>query len=294
MPANIINGAKVAHKVLEDISQRVKKRLEIGARIPGLAIVLVGSDSASKIYVSKKREVCKKVGFLIYLYELPESTTQIQLLKLISRLNYDQNIDGILVQLPLPETINIGVIVEHISPLKDVDGFHSYNLGRLCNRTPTMLRPCTPRGIMTLLENYKINICRLNAVIVGASNIVGRPMSMELLLAGCTTTITHRFTQNLDQFIAQADLLVVAIGRPRFILGNWIKAGAIVIDVGINRLPSGQIVGDVEFDQAVHRAAWITPVPGGVGPMTIATLMQNTLYICEQKEMDNNFQRESI
>ncbi|VFP83967.1 Bifunctional protein FolD [Candidatus Erwinia haradaeae] len=284
MPAKIMNGTKLAQEILQDISKRVQERLGMGKRIPGLAIVLVGSDPASKIYVSKKCSASHKVGVTTRLYDLPVTTMQVQLLNLITQLNNDKSIDGILVQLPLPTTIDRSVVMEHISPCKDVDGFHPYNVGRLCNRAPTLLRPCTPRGIMTLLEHYQLNVCRLNAVVVGASNIVGRPMSLELLLAGCTTIIAHRFTQNLQYFVSQADLLVVAVGKPRFIPGHWIKLGAIVVDIGINRLLNGKIVGDIEFEQAAHRAAWITPVPGGVGPMTIATLMQNTLYVCEQND----------
>ncbi|VFP82830.1 bifunctional methylenetetrahydrofolate dehydrogenase/methenyltetrahydrofolate cyclohydrolase FolD [Candidatus Erwinia haradaeae] len=286
MPAKIMNGAQLAQEVLRSLFHCVQRRLEMGKRTPGLAIVLVGSDPASKIYVSRKIEACTKIGFITRLYDFPVTVTQIQLLNLIAELNKDKSIDGILVQLPLPTTIDRGSVMERISPLKDVDGLHPYNLGRLCNRAPTLLRPCTPRGVMTLLERYQLKICSLNAVVVGASNIVGRPMSMELLLAGCTTIVAHRFTKNLDSFVSQADLLIVAVGKPRFIPGHWIKLGAIVVDVGINRLINGKIVGDIEFEEAADRAEWITPVPGGVGPMTIATLMQNTLYACEQHEKD--------
>lgn len=236
-------------------------------------MVLVGDNPASQIYVGSKRRACEEVGFLSRSYDLPATTSEAQLLDLIAELNNDGEIDGILVQLPLPAGIDNTKVLEHISPAKDVDGFHPYNVGRLCQRAPT-LRPCTPRGIVTLLERYQIDTFGLNAVVVGASNIVGRPMSMELLLAGCTTTVTHRFTKDLRQHIENADLLVVAVGKPGFIPGDWIKPGAIVIDVGINRLENGKVVGDVDFDQASERAAWITPVPGGVGPMTVATLIK--------------------
>lgn len=254
-----------------------------GKRAPGLAVVLVGDNPASQIYVGSKRRACEEVGFLSRSYDLPATTSEAQLLDLIAELNNDGEIDGILVQLPLPAGIDNTKVLEHISPAKDVDGFHPYNVGRLCQRAPT-LRPCTPRGIVTLLERYQIDTFGLNAVVVGASNIVGRPMSMELLLAGCTTTVTHRFTKDLRQHIENADLLVVAVGKPGFIPGDWIKPGAIVIDVGINRLENGKVVGDVDFDQASERAAWITPVPGGVGPMTVATLIQNTLQACESND----------
>ncbi|VFP86634.1 Bifunctional protein FolD [Candidatus Erwinia haradaeae] len=284
MPAKIINGERIAQKIRQEIARSIKIRLASGKRTPGLAVVLVGSDPASQVYVARKCYACKEVGFFSRLYDLSAHTSQVQLLELIQQLNHDANIDGILVQLPLPPGIDSSLIMESIAPIKDVDGFSPYNLGRLCKRSPSMLRPCTPRGIITLLERYHINIFRLHAVVVGASNIVGRPMSMELLLSGCTTTITHRFTKNLDFFVSQADLLIVAVGQPRLIPGSWIKCGAIVIDVGINRLTNGKIVGDVDFDQACHRASWITPVPGGVGPMTVATLMQNTLYACETNE----------
>ncbi|SUI84006.1 Bifunctional protein FolD [Serratia marcescens] len=243
--------------------------------------MLVGENPASQIYVASKRRACDEVGFLSRSYDLPAATSEAELLALIDQLNADAEIDGILVQLPLPAGIDNVKVLERIHPDKDVDGFHPYNVGRLCQRAPK-LRPCTPRGIVTLLERYNIDTYGLNAVVVGASNIVGRPMSMELLLAGCTTTVTHRFTKNLRHHVENADLLVVAVGKPGFIPGDWIKPGAIVVDVGINRLESGKVVGDVDFDAASERAAYITPVPGGVGPMTVATLIQNTLQACEE------------
>ncbi|CFR10721.1 bifunctional methylenetetrahydrofolate dehydrogenase/methenyltetrahydrofolate cyclohydrolase FolD [Yersinia kristensenii] len=281
MSAKIIDGKTIAQQVRNEVAALVQKRLAAGKRAPGLAVVLVGENPASQIYVASKRKACEEVGFISRSYDLPMTTTEAELLALIDSLNGDSEIDGILVQLPLPAGIDNVKVLERIHPDKDVDGFHPYNVGRLCQRAPK-LRPCTPRGIVTLLERYDIPTYGLNAVVVGASNIVGRPMSLELLLAGCTTTVTHRFTKNLRQHVENADLLVVAVGKPGFIPGEWIKPGAIVIDVGINRLESGKVVGDVEFDAAVERAGWITPVPGGVGPMTVATLIQNTLQACEE------------
>lgn len=283
MAAKIIDGKTIAQQVRQEVAERVQQRLAAGKRAPGLAVVLVGENPASQIYVGSKRRACEEVGFLSRSYDLPATTSEAELLDLITTLNNDADIDGILVQLPLPAGIDNVKVLEHISPEKDVDGFHPYNVGRLCQRAPK-LRPCTPRGIVTLLERYNIDTFGLNAVVVGASNIVGRPMSMELLLAGCTTTVTHRFTKDLRHHIEHADLLVVAVGKPGFIPGEWIKPGAIVIDVGINRLESGKVVGDVEFDVASERASYITPVPGGVGPMTVATLIQNTLQACENND----------
>ncbi|QHM70204.1 bifunctional methylenetetrahydrofolate dehydrogenase/methenyltetrahydrofolate cyclohydrolase FolD [Mixta intestinalis] len=281
MAAKIIDGKTIAQQVRLEVVEKVKQRLAEGKRAPGLAVVLVGEDPASQIYVGSKRRACEEVGFVSRSYDLSATTSESELLALIDTLNNDSDIDGILVQLPLPAGIDNVKVLERIAPDKDVDGFHPYNVGRLCQRAP-LLRPCTPRGIITLLERYQIDTYGLNAVVVGASNIVGRPMSLELLLAGCTTTVTHRFTKDLRHHIEHADLLVVAVGKPGFIPGDWIKPGAIVIDVGINRLDNGKVVGDVEFDVAAGRAAWITPVPGGVGPMTVATLIQNTLQACEE------------
>lgn len=281
MAAKIIDGKTIAQQVKDEVAARVTQRLAAGKRAPGLAVVLVGENPASQIYVASKRKVCEEVGFISRSYDLPITTTEPELLALIDQLNADQTIDGILVQLPLPEGIDNTKVIERIAPSKDVDGFHPYNVGRLCQRAP-LLRACTPRGIITLLERYNIDTFGLNAVVVGASNIVGRPMSLELLLAGCTTTVTHRFTKNLRHHVENADLLVVAVGKPGFIPGEWIKPGAIVLDVGINRLESGKVVGDVEFETAQERASYISPVPGGVGPMTVATLIQNTLQACEE------------
>ncbi|BBG59709.1 bifunctional protein FolD protein [Providencia rustigianii] len=281
MLAKIIDGKTIAQAIRQEVAQKVQTRVANGKRAPGLAVILVGANPASQIYVGSKRRACEEVGFLSRSYDLPDTTTEAELLKLIDDLNQDPEIDGILVQLPLPAGIDNVKVIERIHPDKDVDGFHPYNVGRLCQRAPR-LRPCTPRGIVTLLERYDINTYGLNAVIIGASNIVGRPMSLELLLAGCTTTVTHRFTKDLEQHVRSADLLVVAVGKPNFIPGEWIKPGAIVIDVGINRLENGKVTGDVDFDEASKRASWITPVPGGVGPMTVATLIQNTLQACEE------------
>ncbi|ADU68334.1 bifunctional methylenetetrahydrofolate dehydrogenase/methenyltetrahydrofolate cyclohydrolase FolD [Pantoea sp. At-9b] len=287
MAAKIIDGKTIAQQVRLEVAEKVQQRLAAGKRAPGLAVVLVGENPASQIYVASKRRACEEVGFVSRSYDLPATTSEAELLELIDALNNDHEIDGILVQLPLPAGIDNVKVLERIVPDKDVDGFHPYNVGRLCQRAPK-LRPCTPRGIVTLLERYDIDTYGLNAVVVGASNIVGRPMSMELLLAGCTTTVTHRFTKDLRHHIEHADLLIVAVGKPNFIPGDWIKPGAIVIDVGINRLESGKVVGDVDFEAASERASFITPVPGGVGPMTVATLIQNTLQACEEYHDEEN------
>lgn len=251
-----------------------------GKRQPGLAVILVGADPASQVYVGSKRKSCAEIGIYSQSYDLPESTSEQQLLEVIDQLNDDHNIDGILVQLPLPKHIDTTKVIERIKPSKDVDGFHPYNVGRLCQRIPT-LRACTPYGVMKLLETTGINLYGQHAVIVGASNIVGRPMALELLLGGCTVTVTHRFTKDLEHHIRQADILVVAVGKPEFIPGEWIKQGAVVIDVGINRGTDGKLKGDVQYEVAVQKAGFITPVPGGVGPMTVAMLMYNTLYAYE-------------
>jgi len=280
MTAKLIDGKAIAAEVRQNVKQRVDFRLANGQRPPGLAVVLVGSDAASQVYVNNKRKSCAEVGFVSKSFDLPADASQQELLGIINQLNNDPKIDGILVQLPLPNHIDTEVVIEHIHPDKDVDGFHPYNIGLLAQRIPK-LRPCTPFGVMTLLEHTGEDIRGMEAVIVGASNIVGRPMGLELLLAGCTVTTCHRFTRDLEKHVRRADLVVVAVGKPNFIPGDWIKPGAIIIDVGINRLESGKLVGDVEFDSAAEKAGWITPVPGGVGPMTIATLLQNTLYVAE-------------
>ncbi len=281
MTAQNIDGKLISQTVRSEVSARVKARTEAGLRAPGLAVVLVGQDPASQVYVGSKRRACDEVGFVSKSFDLPSTATAQELLDLIDQLNADNEIDGILVQLPLPAGIDSTEILERITPEKDVDGFHPYNVGRLAQRMPK-LRSCTPKGIITLLERYNVPTHGKHAVIVGASNIVGRPMTLELLLAGCTTTTCHRFTKDLESHVRQADVLVVAVGKPNFIPGEWIKKGAVVVDVGINRLESGKLVGDVEYDVAKESASFITPVPGGVGPMTVASLIENTMIACEQ------------
>jgi methylenetetrahydrofolate dehydrogenase (NADP+)/methenyltetrahydrofolate cyclohydrolase len=283
MSARILDGKKIAQELRAEIKQRVDRRLASGKRPPGLAVLKVGNEAASEVYVRNKREACAEAGFISFDYDLPLDTSQEKLLSHIDQLNSDPNVDGILVQLPLPRHIDQTIVIERISPTKDVDGFHPYNIGRLAQRIPR-LRPCTPYGVMRLLQTIGEALEGKEAVVVGASNIVGRPMSLELLLAGCTVTTCHRYTQNLPGHVARADVLVVAVGKPGMVKGDWIKPGAIVIDVGINRLPDGKLVGDVEFESARQRAAWITPVPGGVGPMTVATLLLNTLEAAEYRD----------
>lgn len=276
MPALRIDGKLIAKQVRQTVASHVTAIVSSGKRAPGLAVIVVGDDPASHVYVANKRKACEEVGFVSESFDLPSDTTQQHLLDLVDDLNSNDKIDGILVQLPLPAGLNAEQILERIHPHKDVDGFHPYNIGRLAQRIPA-LRPCTPKGIMTLIESTKRPVKGLDAVIVGASNIVGRPMSLELLLAGCTVTTCHKFTKDLKHHVMQADLLVVAVGKAEFIPGDWIKPGAIVIDVGINRLDDGSLAGDVQFSGAEERAGWITPVPGGVGPMTVASLIENTL-----------------
>jgi len=283
MTAQIINGKAIAATVLNSVQARINERLKTNKRAPSLAVILVGADPASAIYVRNKRLACEKVGILSIAYDLPASTTEAELLNLIKQLNQDENIDGILVQSPLPPQIKDEHIIEHISPNKDVDGFHPYNIGRLAVRQPT-LRSCTPFGVIKMLNASNIPLMGLDAVVIGVSNHVGRPMALELLLAGCTVTSCHRHTKNLAKIIMQADLVIAAAGKPGLIQGDWIKPGAIVIDIGINRLADGSIAGDVDFNAAKQRAGYITPVPGGVGPMTVATLMENTLLAQELQE----------
>ena len=279
MSAQIIDGKGIAKELRAELRQDVDASVDKGNRQPGLAVVLVGSDPASQVYVSNKRKACEEVGIKSFAYDLPETTSQEELDKIIDDLNNNDEVDGILVQFPLPKHLDESSIVEKISASKDVDGFHPYNVGRLVQRIPYICA-WTPHGVMTLLhKTLGEDLKGLNAVVVGASNIVGRPMALELLLAGCTTTVTHRFSKPDDQkmLIKNADIVVVAVGRPKFLDGDLIKDGATVIDVGINRMPDGKLCGDVDFEKAKEHAAFITPVPGGVGPMTIATLMQNTI-----------------
>lgn len=285
MSANIIDGKAVAADLKQQLKLATDNRLASGQRPPGLAVILLGDNPASQVYVGSKRRSCEEIGFKSKAFDLPATTSEEDLLTLIDKLNANKEIDGILVQLPLPAHINANVVIERIAPNKDVDGFHPYNIGRLAQRNP-QLRPCTPKGVMTLLQSTGQDLKGLEAVVVGASNIVGRPMALELLLAGCTTTVCHRWTSDLEFHVRRADILVVAVGKAGFIPGEWIKQGAIVIDVGINRMDDGKLTGDVDFDSAKQRASWITPVPGGVGPMTVATLLENTLFAAEALNRD--------
>lgn len=276
MTARLIDGKRIAGEVKAEVRAEIDAALARGLRRPGLAVVMVGDNAASAIYVRNKRKACEESGVLSVAHDLPQSTSERELLTLIDELNGDPRIDGILVQLPVPDQIRQSAIIDRIDPQKDVDGFHPYNLGRLAQRNP-LIRPCTPYGVIRMLDAEGLSVRGLDAVVVGASNIVGRPMSLELLLMGATTTVCHRFTRNLEAHVRAAELLVVAVGKPGIVRGEWIRPGAIVVDVGMNRLESGKLVGDVEFAGACERAAWITPVPGGVGPMTVAMLMRNTL-----------------
>ncbi|WP_457673884.1 bifunctional methylenetetrahydrofolate dehydrogenase/methenyltetrahydrofolate cyclohydrolase FolD [Thiolapillus sp.] len=276
MSANILDGKAIAAELRARIQREVADILDSGSRPPGLAVILVGDNPASQVYVRNKQKACEEVGFLSELIRLDAGVSQDELLSLIDELNRREEIDGILVQLPLPEQIDEETVIERILPTKDVDGFHPYNVGRLVLRMP-VLRPCTPRGIMTMLERTGVDLVGKDAVIIGQSNIVGRPMALELLMARCTITVCHSKTQDLEGKIRAADIVVAAVGRPNFVQGDWIKPGAVVIDVGINRLDDGSLCGDVDFESARKVAGWITPVPGGVGPMTIATLLENTL-----------------
>ncbi len=280
MSANLLDGKAIAADLRQQIKQGVEERVAAGQRPPGLAVVLVGENPASQVYVRNKRKSCDEVGFHSVSHDLPASTSQEELLALIDQLNADEAIDGILVQLPLPDHIDEESVIERILPTKDVDGFHPYNVGRLALKMP-ILRPCTPKGVMTLLERTGQKLEGLDAVIIGQSNIVGRPMALELLAARCTITVCHSRTKDLAEKARNADILVVAIGRGEYVPGDWIKPGAIVIDVGMNRNDEGKLVGDVHFESASEQASWITPVPGGVGPMTIATLLENTLQAAE-------------
>lgn len=282
MTARILDGKRIADQLLDDTAAKVSLRVAAGKAAPGLAVVLVGADPASAVYVRNKRRACERVGFVSFDFDLPVTTPEAELHALIDRLNADPAVNGILVQLPLPAHIDTPALIERIDPDKDVDGFHAASVGRLALRQPG-LRPCTPRGIMTLLAHTDRPVRGREAVVVGVSNHVGRPLILELLIAGCTTTCCHRFTppETLRRHVGEADIVVVAAGRPNLVPGEWIKPGAVVIDVGINRMEDGSLRGDVGFEAALERASWITPVPGGVGPMTVATLMLNTLDAAE-------------
>ena len=282
MSAKIIDGKALAEQIKAQIRTATEGLAAAGKRRPGLAVIMVGDAAASAVYVRNKRRSCEQAGVVSSAHDLPASTSEADLLDLIRLLNGDSAIDGILVQLPLPSQIRSRPIIDAIDPAKDVDGFHPYNLGRLAQREP-LLRSCTPYGVMRLVESTGAKIAGMEAVVVGASNIVGRPMLLELVLAGATTTICHSRTRDLGSVVARADLVVAAVGQPNMVRGAWIKPGAIVIDVGINRLADGKLVGDVEYEAAAARASWITPVPGGVGPMTVAMLMQNTLEAYQRR-----------
>ncbi len=280
MSARILDGRKVADELLQHLAARTQARAARGLPTPGLAVVLVGGDAASAVYVRNKRRACRQIGFRAMDFDLPADIPQHELMALVGRLNADPQVHGILVQLPLPAHLDATVLINHIDPRKDVDGFHAENVGRLALRQ-FGLRPCTPRGVMTLLGHTDRPVRGQHAVVVGVSNHVGRPLALELLIAGCTTTCCHKFTRDLEHHVRDADILIVAAGKPGLVPGEWVKPGAVVVDVGINRLDDGRLVGDVEYAAAAERASWITPVPGGVGPMTVATLMQNTLEAAE-------------
>lgn len=280
MSAKLLDGKAIAADIREQVKAKVEARIAAGQRPPGLIVVLVGDNPASRVYVRNKQNACEHVGFRSELLRLPDSTSQAELLALIDELNARDDVDGILVQLPLPQQINEDTVTERILPTKDVDGFHPYNIGRLLLRQP-LLRPCTPKGVMTMLARTGIDLVGMDAVIVGQSNIVGRPMFLELLMARCTVTVCHSKTKDLAGKLAAADIVVAAVGVPRFVRAEWVKPGAVVIDVGINRLEDGSLCGDVDTAGVSEVASWITPVPGGVGPMTVATLLENTLLAAE-------------
>jgi len=280
MTANIIDGKKIAEKIISEIKNKVITNQSEGITPPGLAVIQVGEDPASSVYVRNKRKACEEVGMKSFNYDLDQSTTQKELIELVESLNSNAEVNGILIQLPLPTHINETIVIETINPSKDVDGFHPYTIGRLMQRIP-LLRPCTAIGVITMLEAIEIDPKGMNAVIVGASNLVGRPLNLELLLKGATTTVCHKFTKNLKDHVMSADIVAVAVGKPNFIPGSWIKEDAIVFDIGINRDENGKLTGDVDFDSAKEKASWISPVPGGVGPMTVAMLIKNTLLASE-------------
>ena len=280
MTANIIDGKKIAEKIISEIKNKVITNQSEGITPPGLAVIQVGEDPASSVYVRNKRKACEEVGMKSFNYDLDQSTTQKELIELVESLNSNAEVNGILIQLPLPTHINETIVIETIKPSKDVDGFHPYTIGRLMQRIP-LLRPCTAIGVITMLEAIEIDPKGMNAVIVGASNLVGRPLNLELLLKGATTTVCHKFTKNLKDHVMSADILAVAVGKPNFIPGSWIKEDAIVFDIGINRDETGKLTGDVDFESAKEKASWISPVPGGVGPMTVAMLIKNTLLASE-------------
>ena len=281
MSARILDGKALAVTVTDEVRAAVGARVARGRPAPGLAVVLVGENAASQVYVRNKRRTTEGVGMRSFAHDFPADVPEAELLALIDRLNADPTVSGILVQLPLPAHIDPERVTERIDPHKDVDGFHPYNVGRLVLKRPT-LRPCTPYGCMKLLETSGEPLAGKHAVVIGQSNIVGRPMALELLMARCTVTICHSATRDLPGIVRQGDVVVAGVGKAKFVPGDWVKQGAIVIDVGINRMPDGKLCGDVDFDGAKERASWITPVPGGVGPMTVAMLLSNTLRAAEQ------------
>jgi methylenetetrahydrofolate dehydrogenase (NADP+) / methenyltetrahydrofolate cyclohydrolase len=276
MTARIIDGKAIAQEVRNEVRRSVDGMVGRGLRRPGLAVLMVGDNPASQVYVRNKRRACEECGIVSVAHDLPQSTSETELLARIDELNAAEAVDGILVQLPLPDHIRESSVVERIDPRKDADGFHPYNVGRLAERNP-LIRPCTPYGVVRMLDHIGVSVKGQHCVVVGASNIVGRPMSLELLLMGATTTVTHRFTRDLESHVRMAEVLIVAAGKPGLIPGDWVREGAVVVDVGMNRRDDGTLCGDVDFEGAKRRAAWITPVPGGVGPMTVAMLMKNTL-----------------
>ncbi|CAL4324566.1 bifunctional methylenetetrahydrofolate dehydrogenase/methenyltetrahydrofolate cyclohydrolase FolD [Buchnera aphidicola] len=283
MSAKIIDGKKISKEIELNILKKVKIYTQSGYNPPGLSIISIGNDPASIVYIQRKKEACERVGILFNHWNFSIDTKEIKILQLIKKLNSDSLTHGILVQFPIDKKFNSLEIISHICPTKDVDGLHPFNVGCLVQKNP-IFRSCTPKGIITLLKKERINLRSLHSVIVGASNIVGRPMSMEMLLEGCTTTITHRFTKELKKYTKQADILIVAVGKPLFINKDWIKKGSIIIDVGINRLENNKIVGDIDFSSVSSKASYVTPVPGGVGPMTIVSLLDNIIQSYEKKE----------
>lgn len=283
MSAKIIDGKSIASVIKQRVAQQVAERVERNLPAPSLAVILVGDHPASLSYVGHKQRACAETGILSHCHHLPETATQQEIARLIDACNQDPTVHGILLQLPLPPSIQSDELLDRIDPKKDVDGFHPLNIGYLALRKPR-LRPCTPYGVMQLLASIGQKIAGLHAVVLGASNIVGRPMALELLLAKCTVTICHRFSRSLASYVESADILISAMGKTGIVRSEWIKPGAIVIDVGFNRLPSGKIVGDIEFETACQRTGWITPVPGGVGQMTVAALLENTLLAAQMQE----------
>ena len=290
MTAKIIDGKKIAQETISEIKKSIAKNINEGINPPGLAVVIVGDNPASAIYVRNKRIACKEAGIKSFNHDLPEDISEKELIELIESLNNNSEVHGILVQLPLPDHISETKIIESIDPIKDVDGFHPYTIGRLMQRIP-VLRPCTSIGVITMLDAIGIDPIGKHAVIVGASNLVGRPLALELLLRGATTTVCHKFTKDLESFVHQADILAVAVGKIGIIPGSWIKKDAVVFDIGINRDENGKVTGDVDFETAKEQASWISPVPGGVGPMTVAMLLKNTLIASSMNISDEKKER---